>query len=613
MATFRDILGYYRPYWRLALLSTLGISFFQLIDLVAPYTLGQILNTLSDQPVDSWIQHLVNAIAHWTHPNKAVTHPETRRFLTLFVLLGTIFLVTVVKAPVQPWVSSWLNWSTALRARRDSLRHSLAKLLSLPLKFYDENNSGRIASRITNGVINHTWAFGEVAGQLIPKCIRLLGIFIIVCLIEWKIAVLLLASFIFILGINMQGLRRMVEYEKGIERYREDTDSRTAEIVTNIKTVKAFAAEHAELKRQQQRVEREFKVRQHRVHTGFVKLNCRQNTLVQICVFTVLSFTLLAAARREISLGHFITTFTVTNMAYAEISPIHSLTETLARRYVPMLLFHELMQQPGGADAPMLTTAPTPDQYQFSGKVHFTGLSFSYDGKHPVLRDIELLIKPYQTVALVGASGSGKSTLMKLLFRYFEPDQGRILIDGDDIRSLDVAAYRRRLAIVHQDVDVFNGTVFENLTYGNPTATMAQVRAACQIAQADHFIQALPNGYATNVGERGVRLSGGQRQRLGIARALLVNPDVLVFDEATSSLDYESEHAIQLAMRSILGTRTTIIIAHRLSTIRNADIIVVLDQGEIAEVGNHPELLDRRGLYWHLHRLQEKGTIALAS
>lgn len=599
MASFRNVLEYYRPYWLLVLASTLGISAFQLIDLAAPYTMGQILNALSHQPLDPWLQGAINGIG------QAINRPADRT-LALFVLTGLIFLVTVVKAPIQPWVSSWLCWSTALRARRDHFHKSLEKLLSLPLKFYDDHNSGRISARITNGIVNHTWALGEIAGQLIPKLIRLTGILIIVTLIEWRIAIVLLASFVFILSVNLRGLRQLVQREKWIEKYRENTESRTAEIVTNIKTVKAFSTEAAELERQRRRIDREFKIQQYRIHTGFVKLNCRQNTLVQTCVFSVLTFTLVAAAQQHISLGHFITTFSLVNMAYAELAPMHHLLETLARRYPSMLHFHELMQQSEGLDSSLHRgrSPRSPQPYKFGGKLHFHHLSFGYDDLQRVLHDLELLIEPNQTVAIVGPSGAGKSTLTKLLFRYFEPSAGKILIDGDDIQSLEVGEYRRRLAIVHQEVDVFNGTVLDNLMYGNPNATFAEVQEACRIAQADRFIQQLPGGYFTSVGERGVRLSGGQRQRLGIARAILMNPDVLVFDEATSSLDSESEYAIQRAMQDILGTRTTLIIAHRLSTIRDADKIVVLDQGRIVEVGNHEHLLQKQGLYAHLYTLQ---------
>jgi ATP-binding cassette subfamily B protein len=326
-------------------------------------------------------------------------------------------------------------------------------------------------------------------------------------------------------------------------------------------------------------------------------------------VFFILAFTLVATVSGKISLGHFVTTLTISSMAYSELEPISNLAETFARRYASMLRFHEFVQLPTGSDAGSLAALAEPAAYSFTGKVEFSQLTFGYDRDRPVLQNINLLIKPYQTVALVGRSGSGKSTLVKLLFRYFEPTQGRVLMDGEDITTLDVTQYRKRLAIVHQEVDIFNGTLLDNLLYGNPQANFEQVQEACRIAQCEEFIQHLPQRYKTIVGERGMRLSGGQRQRLGIARALLAEPDVLVFDEATSSLDYESERAIQLAMRSILGTRTTIIIAHRLSTVREADQIVVLDQGQIVEMGNHAELLHQAGIYHRLHSLQETGEL----
>lgn len=604
MATFQNIVNYFRPYRASSIFSITAASLFEIIDLVVPYVIGQILNILSGQALDQPIQNLINSIA-------ILTQSPANQFLSLAVLLGLIFLVTVVRAPLQVWLSGWYHWAIALRARRDHSQKALEKILTLPLEFYDENNPGRIAGRVARGIANHTWTYPEIAGQLIPKFARVLGIFVVIWLIERRIAILFLISFVVILSFSLKDLRGLIAKEEILDKHQENTESRTSEIVTNVKTVKAFATEASELKRQKQRLNRELNVVLFSIHLGYVKLQTWQKTVIQVCVFSVLTLTLLATLQGEISLGHFVTTLTVSSMAYSELEPISQLAETFARRYASMLRFHEFMEHPVGKDAAgiVLDSDDAIKSYRFTGKVEFCHVSFSYDSKRPVLQDVHLLIEPYQTVALVGRSGSGKSTLVKLLFRYFEPDQGRILIDGFDVRDLDVTGYRRRLAIVHQEVDVFNGTLLDNLTYGNRSISFTKVQEACRIARVDEVIEQLPQGYYTVVGERGVRLSGGQRQRLGIARALLVEPDILVFDEATSSLDYESERSIQLAMRSIQGTCTTIIIAHRLSTVRDADKIVVLDQGRIVEIGNHEELLRREGIYRRLHSLQETGQL----
>ena len=603
MTSIFDLIKYYHRYRWAALLSITASGIFELLDLIVPYAIGQIINVFSQEPLDPVFRSLVNAIAETTP--FAAGKP-----LELSVLLATIGLVTVVKSPIQPWLSSWFHWEIALRARRDQLGHIIGKILTLPLSFYEENNPGRISTRISRGVENQLWTYPEISGQLLPKLIRVLGIFICISLIEWRIALAFLISFFLILGFGLKHLRKIIQQEALLDRYMENTQSRNSEIITNIKTVKAFASEAREYRRQNRRLEREKIFVIHRIHKDYVSLETWQKTVVQLSIFLVILWSLIETLKGHISLGHFITLWTISSMAYAELEPMTELAEIFARRYSSMARLHQLMQLPAGKDAPPLdNVSKAVKPYHFQGRIEFRQVNFGYESNRNVLKDITLSIQPRQTVALVGRSGSGKSTLIKLLFRYFQPQSGQICIDGQNIEALEVSDYRQRLAIVHQEVDVFNGTVLDNLKYGNPNVSLSAVVSACKIARVDEFIDELPDRYYTIVGERGVRLSGGQRQRLGIARALIVNPDILIFDEATSSLDYESERAIQLAMRSILGTRTTIIIAHRLSTIREADVIVVLDAGRIVEVGSHEALLNQQGIYHRLNTLQERGDL----
>ena len=266
----------------------------------------------------------------------------------------------------------------------------------------------------------------------------------------------------------------------------------------------------------------------------------------------------------------------------------------------------ELMDEvPDIQDAP--DAAPLES---IEGDVVFDDVHFRYQDGEEVLHDIDFHITPGEVVALVGPSGAGKTSIARLLSRFYDPVHGRVVVDGHDLRDVQVASLRRRVAVVLQDTFLFNASVRENLCYGKPDATDAEIVAAATAAYAHEFIVQLPQGYATEIGERGVKLSGGQKQRLALARAILADPRILILDEATSSVDAEAEYLIQQALDEVLKGRTAVVIAHRLSTIRNADKIVALEGGRIREIGSHQELLARGGLYSQLYQRQLELTVS---
>ncbi|MGK7927321.1 MAG: ABC transporter transmembrane domain-containing protein, partial [Spirulina sp.] len=310
MASFRDLLNHYRSYRAIAIFSIATSSFFEIADLAVPYAIGQILNVLSGQPLDNTSRFLVTNTARLTNL------PEGQ-FLALGTLLGLIFLVTVVKAPVQSWTAIWYHWEIALKVRRDSAHQTVKKILTLPLAFYDENNPGRVAGKVARGMSNHMWTYPEIAGQLIPKLMRILGIFGVILIIEPRIAIAFVLSFIAIIAFSWKKLRKLIRKEEIWDRYVENTESRTSEIITNIKTVKAFANESQEFSRQKRRFDREHRFVLDRIHKGYMSLYTQQQIFIRSCEFLILGFTLWETLQGRISLGYFVTCLTVASMAYS--------------------------------------------------------------------------------------------------------------------------------------------------------------------------------------------------------------------------------------------------------------------------------------------------------
>ncbi|WP_287719719.1 ABC transporter ATP-binding protein [Nitrosomonas sp.] len=366
-----------------------------------------------------------------------------------------------------------------------------------------------------------------------------------------------------------------------------------------IATIKSYTTEPYELRQ----IERESQIYQEK-NQHAIALSAAFVPIIRMVIALGFSAIMIAAglmaAGGELNVGAYsILVFMTQRLLW----PLTRLGETLDLYQRAMASTHRVLDllqaQPTITDGPQ--TLPVA---QVSGEIVFDDISFNYERRASTLNHLSLTVHAGQTIALVGATGSGKSTVVKLLLRFYEPQQGRILLDGHDIRDLRLHDLRKSIGLVSQDVYLFHGTVYENIAYGSSSASMEDVIAAARTAEAHDFIMELPDDYQTIVGERGQKLSGGQRQRISIARAVLKNPPVLVLDEATSAVDNETEAAIQRSLERITVGRTTIVIAHRLSTIRNAHCIYVLDKGEVVETGTHEALLSRNGLYANLWQVQ---------
>jgi ATP-binding cassette subfamily B protein len=566
----RWILGYLMREKAVFLPSLLALLFTALLSLAFPYFLKELVGNPSD------------ALKRSVDP-ALILERSNRIVLELLAVLGLQAVVAFFR--VQGFIRSGESALNNLRA--DLYRH----LLRLPMSYFHEQRAGALSNRISSdlGVMRDTLL--NTVPQAVRQSVILVGGLIFIFISSWKLSLIMLSSVpVVVLAVAFFG-RKVRGYSKSAQDALAEAGTVIEETVQGMADVKAFANEDLESRRYGSALERFFGVasRGARSRAAFL-------AFIIFALFGTISMVIWQGARmlatEQITWTNFASFILFSIFVGASLGSFPEIVSQFQQTSGATERLRELLDaKPERADG--------DDRAALHGAVEFDRVSFRYPSRPDVrvLDDLSFAVQPGQRVALVGPSGAGKSTVLSLILGFGDPDAGRILFDGREAKEISLRAIRSQMAIVPQEVLLFGGTIRENVGYGKSGATAGEIREACSLANATEFIDRLPEGMETMVGPRGVKLSGGQRQRIAIARAILANPRILLLDEATSALDSESERLVNEALERLMQGRTSIVIAHRLSTVRDADRILVFNQGRIVESGTHDEMVAKDGMY----------------